>query len=256
MNKLIAIDLDGTLLRNDKTVSEHTLQTLIECEEKDNIIIYATARPPRDIVRYIPSILMNKPIICYNGACITKMGKIIYGKEILRENVIKILDIAKKLNQQQICIEINDELYSNFDVSEYFGNVPYKQVDLYNLNFKSSYKIIICSKNKISNEILDSLPKECKGVITDKGTLCQIMSSEVSKWNAIKHLLEVNNISEANVISFGNDYNDIDMIKNSGVGVAMENAIDELKLVSKHITCSNNDDGVAKFLGNNKHLYC
>ena len=67
MNQLLVLDLDGTLLRNDKTVSEETINSLIEFENRNNKIIFATARPPRDAYKYVPSKLRNNPIICSNN---------------------------------------------------------------------------------------------------------------------------------------------------------------------------------------------
>jgi len=256
MNKLIAIDLDGTLLRNNKTISDNTIRTLLDCKKADNMIVFATARAPRDISMYIPEKLRNNPVICYNGACIINSGKIIHKQEIIRKNIIEILNYAKKMNKPQICIEINDQLYSNFNVFDFFGDIPHQCEDLYNLDYESAYKVMVCDMNGIPMKFLDELLPACRGYITDNGTLCQIMSSNVSKWNAILYLLNNFNIPASNVISFGDDYNDMDMIKNSGIGVAMENAIDELKSIARHVTYSNNDDGVAKFLEGNKYLYC
>ena len=80
MNKLIVLDLDGTLLRNDKTVSNETIDVLLKFKKANNKILFATARPPRDAYKYVPEILRNNPIICYNGACILDNQKIVYKK--------------------------------------------------------------------------------------------------------------------------------------------------------------------------------
>ncbi len=59
MSKLIVLDLDGTLLRNDKTVSNETINVLLKFKEANNKILFATARPPRDAYKYVPEILRN-----------------------------------------------------------------------------------------------------------------------------------------------------------------------------------------------------
>ena len=78
------------------------------------------------------------------------------------------------------------------------------------------------------------------------------MSSEASKWTAISNLANKMNIKTENIIAFGDDTNDIEMIKNAGIGVAMGNADEQLKNIADFITDTNQNDGVAKFLGKMK----
>ena len=251
MAKVIISDLDGTLLRSDKTVSGYSVDILKRCQEAGNQLMFATARPPRDIYKYIPYELKNDIIICYNGALVIKGNEILYKKEISKKTILEIIEIAKRYNLNNICIEINDKLYSNFVVTDYFGKIPCEVLDLETLEFEVAFKVIICTNQVINSELLRYLPKDCRGVITDNGTLCQIMHSEVSKWNSIKYVINYLNCRISDVIAFGDDYNDLEMIENCGIGVAMENAMDELKAVANFVTKSNDEDGVATFLQNN-----
>ena len=251
MNKIIVSDLDGTLLRKDKTVSERTINVLLDFKQQNNKILFATARPPRDAYKYVPEVLRDNPIVCYNGACIIDNKKnILYRKEISRENALKILSIAKKCDYDNICFEINDALYSSFDTSDFFGNAFNKIVDLEELEFESVYKVIICNKTPISKNLLKDVSGTCKGIITDNGTLCQIMDKDVSKWTSIEALMKLENINKEDVIAFGDDYNDYDMIKNAGIGVAMGNAEESVKEIADFITDSNMNDGIANFIRN------
>lgn len=249
MEKLLVLDLDGTLLRDDKKVSKENIMKLIEFKEKGNKILFATARPPRDAYKYVPTDLRDNPIICYNGACIidSKMN-ILFRQEIERKGVLETIKIAQKNNYDNLCLEINDELFSSFDTTDFFGNVPNNITELEKINFESAYKIIICSKKPIDSEILKQLPHNCKGVLTDDRTLCQIMHINASKWNRIKELSDSLHISAENIIAMGDDNNDIDMIANCGIGVAMGNANEEVKKIAKYVTDTNMNDGVAKFL--------
>ncbi len=248
MNQLLVLDLDGTLLRNDKTVSEETINSLIEFENRNNKIIFATARPPRDAYKYVPSKLRNNPIICYNGACMINHKEILYKKEMSRDTVYQIIEKSEKSGYHQICFEINDKLYSNFDTSDFFGKVPTEIVDLTKLDMKTVYKVIICNKMPISQDFLAILPDTCKGVVTDNGRLCQIMDQEVSKWNSIQSLVKAWNIKNEDIIAFGDDYNDLDMIKHAGIGVAMGNAEKVVKESANFVTDTNMNEGVAKYL--------
>lgn len=251
MNKLIVLDLDGTLLRNDKTVSNETIDVLLKFKKANNKILFATARPPRDAYKYVPEILRNNPIICYNGACILDNQKIVYKKELSKNDTLEIAEIAKKWGYNQICIEINDKLYSNFDTSEFFGNAPNQKVNLSEMNFEKAYKVIICSKKTISQNFVNSLPNSCKGIITDRGKLCQIMNREASKWISTKTLSEKLGIDINNIIAFGDDYNDLEMVRNAGIGIAMGNAEESVKKVADFVTNTNMNDGIAKYIKEN-----
>ena len=249
MNKMIVLDLDGTTLRKDKTVSKYTIETLLECVNSGIKVLFATARPPRDAYKYVPVELRNNPIICYNAACIINKDKeVLFKNEILKKDVLEIIKICKQFGYDNLCIEVNDKLFSNFDTSYFFGSAKTEIVDLEKMDFQSAYKFIICSKEKIGEEILKFLPNSCKGIITDNGSLCQIISAQASKWKSIENLISKEGIDKKDVIAFGDDYNDLDMIKNAGIGVAMENSEEEIKNVANYITESNQNDGVAKFL--------
>ena len=104
------------------------------------------------------------------------------------------------------------------------------------MDFQSAYKFIICSKEKIGEEILKFLPNSCKGIITDNGSLCQIISAQASKWKSIENLISKEDIDKNDVIAFGDGENDFEMIKEVGLGIAMGNAIDELKNVADDVT--------------------
>ena len=251
MNQLLVLDLDGTLLRNDKTVSDETVESLIEFKNRNNKILFATARPPRDAYKYVPQKLRDNPIICYNGACMINRKEILYKKEMSKETVFSIIEISEKSGYHQICFEINDKLYSNFDTSEFFGKVSTEIVDLTKLDMKTVYKVIICNKTPISHDFLTILPDTCKGIVTDNGKLCQIMDQEVSKWNSIQSIIKKWNIKNEDIIAFGDDYNDLEMIERVGIGVAMGNAEKVVKDAADFITDTNMNEGISKYLKEN-----
>lgn len=251
-NRIFVFDLDGTLLRNDKTVSEKTINALLRLKEQNNKILFATARPPRDAYKYVPESLKNNSIICYNGACIIDSQKnILYKNEIDKDNVLKILEIAKNYNYNNICLEINDKLYSNFDTTEFFENAIYEKIDLETFQFDCVYKIILCSKEQIKNGILDDISNIAKGVITDNGALCQIMNKDVSKWDSLKEFTKKENLEGIDIVAFGDDYNDYEMIKNANIGVAMGNAEESIKEIADYITFDNMNEGISKYIENN-----
>ena len=196
----------------------------------------------------IPQKLRDNPIICYNGACLIDGKEILYKKEMSKDTVHQIIKQSEKSGYHQICFEIDDKLYSNFDTSDFFGKAPTEIVDLTKLDMETVYKVIICNKTPISHDFLTILPHTCKGIITDNGQLCQIMDQEVSKWNSIQALMKTWNIKDKNIIAFGDDYNDLDMIKHASIGIAMGNAEKVVKESANFVTDTNMNEGVAKYL--------
>ena len=248
MKKMIVSDLDGTLLRSDKTISAHSIEVLRSIEEKGIQLVFATARPPRDAFRLNPDELKNNLVICYNGAVIYNNKELIYSREMPLSTTREIFKEAGRFGLNQISTEVNDVLHSNFDVAKVFGSIPYTSVDLDEYAFEKTHKVMIYAEEKIPAGFIQDLPETCTVVVTDQGTLCQIMPRDVSKWNSIAHVLEDLEMDQQSVIAFGDDFNDMEMIQHAGMGVAMGNAVDELKTLADHVTVTNDQDGFAVFL--------
>jgi len=243
---VIVLDLDGTLLKSDKTVSEKTIEALKKCENLGKKIVIATARPPRFGKLALPEDLRNEMKIFYNGAEIYCGENRIYSKNIPVESLRKILNI---LRNKRVSLEINDILYSNFDVTGIFGNIRYERTDFEYFELKPAAKVLVdltCMDN--IEDISCDLPTDCDMVVTDNGTLCQIMARDVSKLNALKIILNQLGTTLDRVAFFGDDFNDIDLIKECGVGIAMGNAVPKLKEIANYVTKSNDEDGIAFFL--------
>ena len=245
--KLIVTDLDGTLLRNDKSISDFTLETLKECRSKGILIAFATARPVRGVVAirevFEPDILINHNGAVFNhGAHQTSLG-------IRKEQLDKMLiNILAAYPQAEIGIESNDIFYANYDVTKNWPGESYMTADANFAGLELDYadKVLISLSDDI--EMLESfLPDECYLEIAD-GFMGMVMSKEATKWSAISSLCNALKISPSEVICFGDDNNDISMIQGCAVGVAMENANQLVKDVADVVCLSNEDDGVARWI--------
>jgi Cof subfamily protein (haloacid dehalogenase superfamily) len=259
MNKLIVLDLDGTLLRSDKTVSNKSISVLKECEKAGCKIVIATARPPRVAYNFIPEELTSEYAVCYNGAEIYKNQQKIHSQYICENSVKLLVDFFQiKYPKAKVSLEINNKLYSNYNIEKLFGNNGYELVDYSEMTFKPTAKVLVNLSCVSSLEnIIENIPQDCSMVITDEGSLGQIMAKGVSKLEAIRYILNEWKMEMDDIVAFGDDFNDIDIIKHSGVGVAMGNAVSDLKDVAKYVTKTNDEDGVAFFLEEmllNSHL--
>jgi Cof subfamily protein (haloacid dehalogenase superfamily) len=251
--KIIVTDLDKTLLDNKGNISEYSKITLEKCMEKNIIIAFATARPIRATKIFYPIIKPNA-IICHNGAEVLVNDKIIYQCGISPEIFNKII---RKLEcyfpEYNLAIEIGDKIYTNFNPEIYWGKMDYENIN----DRPNEYadKILIGIRkieriNEIEKYLSDELYLErSKGAIS--GDIGLIINKGATKWNAIKKLLKYYNVGVENILSFGDNENDLEMIKNCGTGVAVENGIEEIKNIAKYVCGTNEDNGVANWIEQN-----
>lgn len=246
MIKVIALDLDGTLLRSDKKVSIRTMNVLNSYAENGYKIVIATGRSPQFVSKILPE-LQSDTHICYSGAVIYENGNKVYEKLISPRSILEII-CWFELNYPDliVVIDMDGELYSN-KVIEGLSN--YKVVDLKKICHKSAARIIIKVQEASDiNLVYENLPSDCRMILTDHGTYAEIFSTIVSKAEALKYMLERWNLSFDNVIAFGDDLNDIEILKESKIGVAMGNAHLEVKRIANAIAKSNDEEGIAEYL--------
>lgn len=250
MFDVIVLDLDGTLLKDDKSISCTTLNVLKKFEDLGKKIVIATGRPPRLDILNFPDALKRDFMIFYNGAEIYHNDKKIYTKCISDSSIKYMLEIFNNQNiNPKISFEIKNKLYSNYDANETFKNTQFTKINLENFNYNNITKLLVdLSSIEDINKFSNSIPNDCNLLITDNSTLGQIMAKGVSKLSAIEFILNKLDTTLDKVIFFGDDINDIELIQHCGIGVAMGNAHSSVKSASKYITESNENDGIAAFL--------
>lgn len=242
--KAIITDLDRTLLRTDKTVSEYTYSVLKKCHDRGMLLMAATARPERAVLDYRAQIGFEA-MTTLNGARIVLPQSIIENgisssdAETILEKVIKIPDLV-------LSMETGDGIFSNVPIPEWNAAVFF---DFPALPTNSViYKLLLSSNEKdICPEVERALTSDTYMTVAE-GKLIQIMDQEATKWNGIKTMLEAVGIDAKEAVYFGDDNDDIEAIKNCGMGVAVSNAIDEVLAAADFVTESNDMDGVARYL--------
>lgn len=243
--KAIILDLDGTVLRNDKQVSPHTLEVLNRCRELGMKIMIASARPLRDVIQFTESIRPDM-IAALNGAKIVFPDHETHS-EIDPKQAEALLGQLCSLNVP-LSLEMGNEVYSNVPIPEYPSTI-YSGFPVLP-DGEAPYKILV---NQVSDSLIHTveamLPENLYTTIAI-GKMIQIMDRRASKWNAVKAMLSSIDCSSLDAIYFGDDYDDIPPIRECGIGVAMGNAIDAVKASADYIAPSNEDDGVAGFLEN------
>ena len=246
--RMIVTDLDGSLLHTDKTISGYSRDIFGQCRKENIIIAFATARQMRSTKLFEEEINPNA-VIYSNGAIITAEKEILHkysiGFQEARRTLLRIMEMYPECTWS---VASNNTMYANHDMTFpienrkiSFNELPEHDVDQIYLGNISVEKI-----RKIRNFIGDGLFLE----IMD-GYLGYITSKQASKWNGVHELSGYYKVEKEEIAAFGDDLNDLDMIKNSGTGIAVDNARSEVKWAAGHI-CENNDyDGIAKWIEKN-----
>ena len=253
--KLILTDLDGTLLRTDKTISEYTKQILKQCQQKGILVGFCTSRGKKNITEYCDQI---KPdiVICNGGACVYKNDKLLHSASFTLQETQTILQTAYKIcgDNCEITLDTIDKIYWN---RQHDKSTQYSDFALYD-DFKdfstfteTAMKICVQTDDeKKATQIANSI-SSCDYLPFSDIPWYKFSSKMATKEESIKILAQKLNINLSEIISFGDDFNDIGMLKLCGKGVAMQNAIPQVKEITSFITATNDEDGVAKFLEEN-----
>ena len=247
MNQLpylaIIMDLDRTLLRTDKSVSQYTLRVLLDWREKGACLFAATARPERAITEYMTMIGFHSATTL-NGAKTITPGLII-------ENPIETKDAGMILEQlysadgTEISVEAENGIYANAEIPAWN---PAVIEDLRELPGKEKiYKILASHPEIPAEQIMIDLPDAVYSTVADR-KLRQYMSRSATKWQGIRQMLKRVNLEAEQAVYFGDDNDDMEPIRECGCGVAVGNALDCVKEIADEITESNDEDGVARFL--------
>lgn len=249
--KMIVTDLDGTLLKDDKTLSSYTVDTIKRLRENGHKFVIATARPLRVAKKFMKNVEIDAGIY-HNGALIYKDEEKIDSFQI--DNVKQIVDsILKKYPKTSIAIETNDVLYSNFNVEHLWPGTDYVLTDSkFNelLGKKADKLIIEVSSIEEMNKYKEFLSDDLY-IQLSENKIGMVMKKSATKSNGINFLSKQYGIEIEDIIAFGDDYNDIDMLIFCGKGICVENAVSDVKDVVDDSCDTNENDGVARWIETN-----
>jgi len=242
--KAIITDLDRTLLCSDTSISDYTLDILKQCHARGIRIMAATARPERSIRDYCRQVSFDA-LTVLNGAQILLPGKTL-DKGISYESGKQILERICAIQDIMISVEMEKGLFANQDIPAWrsmlypcFPELP---------DGGTLYKILVSSPAaEIQQRIAEALTDDTYCTAAN-GALYQIMSRNATKWNGVRAMLEEAGISPKDAVYFGDDQDDIESIKNCGIGVAVANAIPAVREAADWVTMGNDEDGPAHFI--------
>lgn len=252
--KAIVLDLDGTLLKRDETISTRNKEFLLEQKERGVKIILATGRPIMMALKYHEELQLDTPLICLNGAVIYDRLQ----QMVLHQSMIRNSDVYEVYNvvSNDANVLISHTPKSNYQIINTIGNdlleqYPIKRVNVFPNFYEPILKLSVHFKNVSSASY--ALAKLLSSFeIANWGDSFEITKKSVTKWYGLKKVLKHYHYLPQEVIAFGDGPNDVEMLKNVGVGVAMENGRFMAKKVAKYLTLNHENDGVAEFFTLNK----
>jgi Cof subfamily protein (haloacid dehalogenase superfamily) len=248
MSKMIVMDLDEILLKTDKSISDYTKNILIKCRENGIKVVYATGRGG-SAERVAPSKLFDGKITM-NGA-IVRIDDTIIHSCLIPYLIARPILMACDTYGLKTASELSGMHYTNFDTSKEWANITnYEITDFSKHDIDAEKLYMLIKKPEDSEFIKKNLCNELYITVSKDG-LGQVMHKDATKSKAIEVLAEYWGVKRSEIIAFGDDFNDIDMLEYAGIGVAVENALNDVKKVAKYVCLSNNDDGVAKWIEEN-----
>ncbi|HML45314.1 MAG TPA: HAD family hydrolase [Clostridia bacterium] len=250
--RILATDLDHTLLREDLSLSEKTLTALCRCRDQGMRIVLATARPYRTAVRFCASFCYDA-IVCLNGAAVYEGGHCVQVLGMKKGLARTLAAQARRLQPDAgISMESNDTLYANFDISELWKETAFHMLDA-STDFSDMpdfdvEKILLSNLSPEAAQRLSAILPESLFLDRDRVGLSFIQRRDVNKINGLRCIAQRWNVPLREIVAFGDDLADADMLAACGRGVAMSNALEAVQAAADEVCLSNQEDGVARWL--------
>ena len=274
MYKMICIDIDGTLIKSDHTLSVETIKAIRRARDKGVMIVLSTGRMYRSARLYADELELDFPIISANGSYVRDKAtsEIIYEKNLSKDDLTFIMEVLDKYG-----VKINFYNKDTMYISEHRDYVSRYEALSKTLPPEKRIEIKYITKEYPMNDFIEEFGGYIqKGIVFPNEGIISAIRNEVAENKLLKvvssgddnieftsHLADkglgvlalakARNIKPSEIICIGDSENDLSMLKVAGLAVAMGNAIPIVKEVAEYITDTNENDGVAKMI--NKSIF-
>lgn len=285
MYKFVAIDIDGTLLNSSGELSERTISAVKRTTDNGVRVVLTSGRVTNSVEMIAEKVNADKYLICDNGASIydVTQNKTIWSREIEKSTVLELIKtciendiyymvftdkeiIVKDL--RHMALAFYKQRHNCKDEATGVTQFKYAGLEYIEKIEKPIRRIVVCDQDRtIYNSIVKKLTKfndielmasphisnkiikESDKTIILSYSYAEILPKNANKWSAIKELISrIGGISESEVMAIGDNFNDVSMIENAGLGVAMNNGATVAKEVARVVAPTNDEDGVAAVL--------
>ncbi|AIX49810.1 MULTISPECIES: sugar-phosphatase [Pantoea] len=258
--KLIAIDMDGTLLNPQHEITPAVKTAIGRARDKGVSIVLATGRPFVGVERYLMELDLRQPgqyCISNNGALAHKAdsGDVVAEKTLSFDDYLYLEQLARELGVHFQAFDKSSLYTPNKDISEYtiheasLTGIPVRYRAVEEMDPATRFpKIMMIDKPALLDKAIARLParmQESYTVLKSAPYFLEILNPLVNKGYGVKMLAEKLGLQQSEVMAIGDQENDLAMIEYAGTGVAMGNAIDSVKKIAQFVTKTNMEDGVA-----------
>jgi len=267
--KLVALDLDGTILRRDGSSSDYTKEVIRKLRTTGTLVVLCTGRRRRTAFKIAQELgLVDLPAVILNGTVVRFLdrGEVIYRIPLEREAYFRAVKLLKEDGVRPIAIADGEEIDLYYDDEGEDDPHHYKYIqrnkdnarrvdDL--LKFLPEDTCQVCVIGEYGR--LVELMEKIRGDIEPVAQICvvkqtiyrasvlEVYSKRASKWRGICKIAGEQGVAEHEILAIGDDWNDYDMIKNAGFGVAVGGAVDTIKEIAD-LVLDEDEDSVAKYL--------
>lgn len=260
---LVAVDMDGTLLHNDKSISDYTINVLRKIVEKGILLVPASGRPLNGMkAAVLNNVKGIKYAICSNGAMLMDVQK----EKSISETGIpieKALEALTYLEQFPVAVYVHTdrgtfraEGWEKTGLSEKYPYIRFSEGNVKNLGEflrTSGVNVMKMGAFVLTDNLAQKLLEKGSPIpgiafLRTGDGIIELNSTNASKGNALYMLCEKLGIQLENVLAIGDNENDISMLQAAGISAAMENAEDDVKQAAKFVAGNNEEDGAAHFL--------
>lgn len=268
--KAIVMDVDGTLTNGKKRITEKTKKVLLEAQKKGILLVLASGRPTTGLIEFAEELEMDKNggfLVCFNGSKVVKCDTLeeLFNETMSVEEAKRVLEHMKNFKVKPMIDKGEYMLVNNvFDneihtadgsvinIIKYESrNGHFKLCEIEDLSEYVDYplnKILTAGEPDYLKAHYEEMMEPFKDTLNCMFTAdfyFEFTAKDIDKAKALDAVLKPMNINRDEIISFGDGQNDISIINYAGIGVAMGNAVDELKEYADEITLSNEEDGIA-----------
>ncbi|EDP67955.1 hydrolase, haloacid dehalogenase-like family protein [Carnobacterium sp. AT7] len=260
MIKLVAIDLDGTLLNREHIISDENKEVIKKAKEQGVKVVLCTGRPLLGMISYLEELNLREVGdygITYNGGLVqrTDTGEVLSKKTLTKVEIEEIFALSKEINVPCNFIDLEkiyeppypegrDSLYPTV-----MRALPYVPIEMEHVSEDIAInKTVFCYEQTSLDEAIKKIPvhfHEKYTIMKSRPVLLELMPKGVDKGSGIAVLADLLGFEASEVMSLGDEANDAAMIEYAGMGVAMGNATDEIKAMAQYITKTNEEHGVA-----------
>lgn len=249
--RLLLFDLDGTLLRSDKTISQRTFRALEGCRQRGILLGVSTSRGERNAAAFTEK-LCPDILISSGGASVKYKGEYIYKAEFSREETRQIIETVRRVcgRECEITADTVTSHYWNYKTDpamqdKSWGDSIYTDFDNFD---EPSLKICAEIFDNSLADMLRNILNWCDCVRFSDGYWYKLTQKGVTKKRAVLEACAVLGIGTEEITAFGDDYADIGMLELCGCGIAMGNSIDEVRERADMVIGCNDEDGIAEYL--------